>query len=128
MSEADLTQHRVKINGVSINNMYYFYQLLDQLLERVYNELLLTNKHIYINEFRYMEHYRLLLTFEHVLTQEMHQYEHLININGNYKESFKCMKANIKMVFNSASSFWGHHVRTTSLIKRVGLILCKINF
>ena len=48
MSEADLTQHRVKINGVSINNMYYFYQLLDQLLERVYNELLLTNKHIYI--------------------------------------------------------------------------------
>ena len=105
MSETDLTQHRVKINGVSINNMYYFYQLLDQLLERVYNELLLTNKHIYINEFRYMEHYRLLLTFEHVLTQEMHQYEHLININGNYKESFKCMKANIKMVFNSASSF-----------------------
>ena len=105
MSEADLIQHRVKVNGVSINNMYYFYQLLDKLLERVYNELLLTNKHVYINEFRYMEHYRLLLTFEHALTQEMHQYEHLININGNYKESFKCMKANIKMVFNSASSF-----------------------
>ena len=39
-------------------------------MERVYNELLLTNKHVYINEFRYMEHYRLLLTFEHVLTQE----------------------------------------------------------
>ena len=105
MSEADLTQRRVKINGVSINNMYYFYQLLDKLMDRVYNELLLTNKHVYINEFRYMEHYRLLLTYEHVLTQEMHQYEHLININDNYKESFECMKTNIKTIFQSASSF-----------------------
>ena len=87
-----------RVGGVSLFHMYTFYAAVEKVIKQLHNILLITNKQMYINEYKYLGKYRLIIMYKHISTNKIHEYDHTIIIGEKVMSSFSNLKRNIDRI------------------------------
>ena len=84
---------------------FYFYARMNIILEEFYNALLMTNKSILINEFRYATCYHLSVSYIPVFTNNYVLKEYYVKFDNNVMTHCTHIRDELRRILSSARQF-----------------------
>lgn len=94
-----------KVNGIPLYKITKFYKALDEILCGFHQQLLITNKHVYINEFRYFARCKIHVSYEDITTDTMKQYEAVVELDDNCQQNLQVLTYDLGCILHRARQF-----------------------